>query len=232
MAHRTTYAGAVTDEQVMLLVMTGTVLFTVAIMAIVARKSVALSARLIALTMSLGWEGPRRIWWSGAVRGRWRGIDVELRHMNRYKGTPERLLLTMKAASPARVIMKRRVAGFLSKPITWFGPPLVEPMNLADRERYWVRADELAYVERLFSRAEVAPALESSLIARFDAVDLQPKQLRILRAIDDRAVRKHFNRPIIRFRRDVELIETIAAEEWRLAVVIVEALGLRGYEAS
>ena len=58
----------------------------------------------------------------------------------------------------------------------------------------------------------------------------QPKQLRILRAIDDSAVKKHFNRPFIKFGRDYELIETIATEEWRLAVVIVEALGLRGYE--
>ena len=216
----------------MLQVIGGTLVFTAAIVAIVARKSSALSARLVGLTTSFGWEGPRRIWWSGAIRGRWRGIDVELRHMNRYKGTPERLLLTLKTTSPARVILKRRIAGFLSKPITWFGPPIVEPMSIADRERYWVRSDELAYVERLFSRAEVAPALEPNLIARFDVVDLRPKDLRILRAIDDRAVKNHFNRPMIRFSRDPELIETIAAEEWHLAVVIVESLGLRGYERS
>jgi hypothetical protein len=48
--------------------------------------------------------------------------------------------------------------------------------------------------------------------------------------VDERAVKKHFNRPFLKFGRDVELIETITKEEWRLAVVIVEALGLRGYE--
>ncbi len=85
-------------------------------------------------------------------------------------------------------------------------------------------------MERLFSPAEVAPALEPNLIARFDVVDLQSKQLRILRAVDDRAVKKHFNRPFLKFGRDLELIETISTEEWRLAVVIVESLGLRGYE--
>jgi hypothetical protein len=43
-------------------------------------------------------------------------------------------------------------------------------------------------------------------------------------------VKKHFNRPMIKFGRDLELIDTIAAEEWKLAAAIVEALGMRGYE--
>jgi hypothetical protein len=149
----------VTDQQGVSLVLGGATLFAVLIMLFVARRSGALSARLLGLTTSFGWESPRRIFWGG-VRGRWRGIDVELRHLNRYKGVPERLLLTMKTASPARVIVKRRMTGFLSKPLTWFGPPFVDPMNLYDRERYWVRSNELAYVERLFARAAVAPALE------------------------------------------------------------------------
>jgi hypothetical protein len=72
--------------------------------------------------------------------------------------------------------------------------------------------------------------LERNLIARFDIVDLKPKQLRVLRAVDDSAVKKRFDRPFLSFRRDYELLETIASEEWKLATVIVEALGLRGYE--
>lgn len=230
-ANRTTYADAVNEEQVVWLVIGGgSVVLVVALLVLLAKKSSALSERLLRLTTSFAWEGPRRVWWSGAIRGRWRGFDVELRHMGRYKGIPERLLLTLKTVSPARVIVKRRTGGFLSKPMTLFGPPLVEPMNLADRERFWIRSDELALVERLFSHAEVAPELERNLIAGFDVIDLGPKQLRILRAVDESAVKKHFQRPAIKFTRDVELIETIASEEWRLAVVIVEKLGLRGYE--
>jgi hypothetical protein len=171
----------------------------------------------------------RRIWWSGAWRAQWRGFEVELRHIGRQKGVPERLQLTVNTASPARVIVKRR-GGFMSKPLTLFGPPLVEPMNPALREQFWIRSDELALVERLFARAEVAPEFARNLLARFDVTDLQPKQLRILRAVDDSAVKKHFNRPFLKFGHDYELIETIASEEWKLATVIVEALGLRGYE--
>jgi hypothetical protein len=220
----------VNEEQTVWIVLGLGVVLVVAIIAILARKSSALSERLERLVTSFGWEAPRRVWWSGAIRARWRGFDVELRHMRRYKSVPERLLLMVKTAAPARVIVKRRILGFLSKPITLFGPPLVEPTNLADRERFWIRSDEQVLVERLVSYAEVPPALETNLIARFDVVDLGPKQLRILRAVDDRAVRKHFNRPFLKFGRDYELIDTIVTEEWTLAVLIVEKLGLRGYE--
>ncbi len=219
-----------TEQQIPFIVIGASLLIAAVSLVVISKKSSALSARLAVLVTTFGWEGPRRIWWSGAIRGRWQGLDVEMRHMGRYKSTPERLLLTMNTASPARVIVKRRTGGFLSKPMTLFGPPLVEPMNIAGRERYWVRSNELVLAERLFAHAEVAPALEPNLIAAFDVVDLQAKQLRVMRAIDDRLVKKHFNRPMIKFGRDYELIETIAKEEWRLATVIVQALGLRGYE--
>ena len=221
---------AVTEQQIPYIVIGASLLITAVSLVVISRKSSALSERLRQLTTTFGWEGPRRVWWSGAVRGRWQGLDVELRHMGRYKSMPERLLLTVKTASPARVIVKRRTGGFLSKPFALFGPPLVEPMNVTDRERYWVRSDELVFAERLFSHPAVALALEPNLVAAFDVVNLQPKHLRIMRAIDDRAVKKQYNRPMIKFGRDYELIETIAAEQWQLAMVIVQSLGLRGYE--
>jgi hypothetical protein len=220
----------VSEQQIPYIVIGVSLVVTVLSLIVIAKKGKVLGERLLRLVVSSGWEGPRRVWWNGAIRGRWQGLDVELWHRGRYKSMPERLLLTIKTASPARVIVKRKTGTFLSKPMTLFGPPVVEPMNIADRERYWVRSDELVYAERLFAHAEVAPALEPNLIAAFDVVDLQPKHLRIARAIDERSVKKHFNRPMIKFRRDYELIETIAKEEWRLAMVIVQALGLRGYE--
>src|SRR3954452_5068743 len=227
-ANRTTYAGKVNDTYVIwFFVVAVAVLITV----LVARKSSELAERLTRLITSFGWEAPRRVWWNGALRARWRSFDVELRHIGRQKGVPERLLLIVNTASPARVIVIRR-GGFMSKPMTLFGPPIVEPMNPAVREQFWIRSEELPFVERLFARAEIAPELERNLIARFDVVDLQPKQLRIVRAVDDSAVKKHFNRPFLKFGRDYELIDTIASEEWKLAVMIVETLGLRGYEAA
>lgn len=218
------------DEQAALTVIGVIVVAGIALAVLLVRRSSTLHERLLRLVTTFGWEGPRRVWWSGAIRGRWRGIDVELHHMARYKGIPERILLVVKAGFPARVILKRRTGGFLSKPLTLFGPPLVEPMNFAGRDQYWIRSDQPMFVERLFSRSEVAPTLEANLIAGFDVIDLQSRQLRILRAIDDSAVKKRFNRPFIKFTRDFELIETIASEEWGLAQVIAEGLGMRGYE--
>jgi hypothetical protein len=217
------------DERVVVWAVIGvSVVLATVIVAFLARKSSELSERLMRLAVSFGWEAPLRVWWSGAIRARWRGMAVELRHMGRQKGVPERILLTVNTGSPARVIVKRR-GGFMSKPLTLFGPPIVEPMNAALREQFWVRSDELALVERLFARTEVAPEFERNLIARFDVVDLKAKQLRILRAIDERAVKQRFNRPFITFGRDYELIETIASEEWALAVMIIDTLGLRGF---
>jgi hypothetical protein len=188
----------------------------------------ALHQRLLQLVGSFGWEGARKVWWSGAIRGRWRGLDVELRHMNRYKGIPERLQLTVQSGSPARVILKRRTGGILSKPLTMFGPPLVEPMSFAARDEYWIRSDQPMFVETLLSRAPVTEALEPNLIAGFDFVDVESARLRIMRAVDDRAVKKHFNRPFFQWGKDVELNETIAADEWKLAAAIVEAIGASG----
>jgi hypothetical protein len=218
----------VNEEQIVWLVTGGIVVFAIALVVLLAKKSSGLSERLARLVTSFGWEGPQRVWWNSAIRGRWREFNVELRHMGRYKGVPERLQLTVSAASPARVIAKRR-GGFMSKPLTWFGPPIVEPMNPSVREQLWIRSDELVFVERLFARAEVAAEFERNLIARFDVVDLKPQQIRILRAVDDSAVKKRFDRPFFKFGRDYELIDTIASEEWKLAVMIVETLGLRSF---
>jgi len=226
---RTTYALAMSNSHAAgMLFATFFVLF-IAILLVIARKFSTMQKRLLPLVTSFGWQDPRPGWWN-SIRGQWRGMSVRLQHMGRYKGVPERLQLTVKAASPARVIAKRR-AGFMTKPITLFGPPIVEPMNV-NCELFWIRSDELVFVERLFARAEVAPQFEQNLIARFDVIDLKGKELRILRAVDDGAVKQHFNRPLFRFTRDYDLIETIASEEWKLAVTIVETLGLRGYETA
>jgi hypothetical protein len=101
-------------------------------------------------------------------------------------------------------------------------------MNFADHDQYWIRSDEPMLAERLLSNAAVANALESNLVAQFDAIDLRPARLLLQRAVDDRAVEKRFGRPMFRFGLDLELIETIVTEEWALAKAIIDALGLRG----
>jgi hypothetical protein len=212
------------QEQIGWLVIGGIFVFAVALIAVALGQRSSLNDRLMILAGSLGWEGARTVWWNGAIRGMWRGRPVEIRHMGRYKAVPERLQLTVQIGAPARVIIKRRTGGILSKPLTLFGPPLVEPMNFAARNEYWIRSDQPTFVETLLSRAPVAQVLEPNLIAGFDFVDIGPDRLRVMRAVDDRAVKKRFNRPFFQWTKDLELNETIAAEEWKLAAALVETL--------
>src|SRR5437016_2383761 len=94
-------------------------LFLIVVIVLYRGRSSALRERLMSSAVSFGWESPRRIWWNGAIRATWRGFAVELLHMNRYKGVPERLQVMVNAASPARLIIKRRTGSFLSKPMTF-----------------------------------------------------------------------------------------------------------------
>jgi hypothetical protein len=190
------------------------------------RRSRRLHDLLAQIVAEFGWEGTRRSWWNGALRARWRGYDVELRHMDRYKGIPERIHLTVKCQSPARLIIKHR-SNFLMKPITMFGPPIVEPANITERDQYWIRCDEPVFAETLFTHHEVEPALATNLIAGYDTVDLEPKRLRVLRAIDDSVVKRRFGRPFFRWGRDLDLIETITREAWALTVIVVASAGVR-----
>lgn len=193
------------------------------------RGTSKITQRLLDAARSFGWENPRRVWWNGNVRGRWRGLAVELSHMNRYKGIPERLLLRIRGdAPPSRVILKRRTGGFLNKPMTMFGPPLVEPMSFAEREQYWVRADEMMQTEAVLGKKDVVTALNPNLISSFDVVHIDKRGVRILRALDDAAVKERYRRPTIQWRRDAEFVEQIAREEWPLGAAIAEAVGMRG----
>src|SRR5437588_12711845 len=93
------------EGEVSLLVVGASAVVAVLLIVILARKSSRLSERLLRLAASFGWEAPQRIWWSGAIRARWRGMAVELRHMYRQKGVPERRVLIVNgAASAGRVI--------------------------------------------------------------------------------------------------------------------------------
>src|SRR4051812_16578734 len=82
----------VVSEQISYIVIGVSLVVTVLSLIVIMKKSSALSARLAALVTTFGWEGPRRVWWNRAIRARWQGLDVELRHFGRYKSMPERLL--------------------------------------------------------------------------------------------------------------------------------------------
>jgi len=177
-----------------------------------------------------GLEQARQVWWNGAIRGIWQGFGADLRHMNRYKGVPERVQLTLGAAAPARIIIKRRTGGFLNKPMTLFGPPLVDPMRFVGREHFWFRTEQPMLLETLLSSKGMAEALEANLIVSFDVVDIGPGRVKILRAVDDGRVRQHYGHSRFSWRSDPELADPVVAEEWKLAEAIAGSGILRRTE--
>jgi hypothetical protein len=224
----TTYPIAVREIPIDSLAFIGVAVFATLLIVVAFRGSSKISQRLLEAARSFGWENPRRLWWNGNVRGRWRGLVVELSHMNRYKGIPERLQLRIRGeAPPSRMIIKRRTGGFLDKPMTMFGPPLVEPMTFAERDQYWIRADQMMQAEAVLGKKDVVAALDTNLIGAFDAVNIDKSGVRILRALDEGAVKARYHRATIQWRRDPEFVEQIAREEWPLAAAMSGAVAMR-----
>ncbi|HKO54640.1 MAG TPA: hypothetical protein VJ276_02110 [Thermoanaerobaculia bacterium] len=216
------------DEQLFWLWIAGFVAFFVLLLVFVSRQSSKKRQAFTRLAQELGIQDARRSWVMGVgVRGTWNGFAVRLELIARYKGVPERLLTTIALQSPGRILITRRTGRRLNKPLTLFGPPIVTPMTLADAERFWIRSDQPALVERLFAPREVAPLLEQNLIERFDLVDLGPRRLIVRRATDERQVRAKYGIATFNFKRDTSYIETIAREEWALATMIVRELSLQ-----
>ncbi|HEV7919707.1 MAG TPA: hypothetical protein VGR02_02835 [Thermoanaerobaculia bacterium] len=217
-----------TEEQVFWLALGGFALLFALLMIYASKRSSKRQQIFTRIAQELGIQDVRRSWLVGAgVRGTWNGYPVRQQLLGRYKGVPERLLTTVTLQSPGRIMITRRVGKVLSKPMTLFGPKLVTPMTPAVQERFWVRSDQPAFVERFFASSEAVPLLEQNLIERFDLVDLNARRLLVRRATDERQVRARYGIATINFKRDMRYIETIAREEWALATMIIRELSLR-----
>lgn len=216
------------EQQTVLLVVAAFAVFFVLLVVFALRRSSQTVEAFYRLGQELGLQDLRRTRFFGAgVRGMWNGHAVRMQMFGRYKSMPERVITQIATQSPGRILITRRTGGILSKPMTMFGPPIVTPQNLPDPERFWVRSDQPAFIERFFAGSGVAPQLETNLIVAFDLVDLSAKRLVIRRATDESKVRNKYGIPMIRFRRDARYVETIAREEWQLATMMVRELSLR-----
>jgi hypothetical protein len=216
------------EEQVFWLAAGGFVVLFVLLIVYASKRSSKRQEVFNRMAQELGIQDVRRSWLAGAgVRGTWNGYAVRQQLLGRYKGVPERLLTTITLQSPGRIMVTRRIGKALSKPMTFFGPKLVTPMTAGVAERFWVRSDQPAFVERFFASSEAVPLLDQNLIERFDLVDLNAKRLLVRRATDERQVRAKYGIATMNFKRDLRYVETIAREEWALATMMVRELSLR-----
>lgn len=214
------------DQVVLLLIFSAFGIFIAVILVTVNRRSSSIRELLRHLATAAGWTNLQSLFLAGAgVKGMWRQFPVQLAYWPRRKGVPARLRLRIGARTDARLIIKRRFEGFLSnRPLTWFGPPVIEVRNPA-AAAMWVRGDP-ALAERVFADANVSSMLDRNLIARFDEVKIDGNGLRITRALDDSKVRAKYAIPMFSMSFNAEQYAPIAQEEVALAQAMVEKVSL------
>jgi hypothetical protein len=210
----------------------GILVFGIVVVAVIlivvagSRGMTAIRELLRSLATSAGWTDLRNAFMVAAgVKGTWRSFPVALSYMGRQKGTPQRLILNVGARSDSRLIIKRRFTGLFNRPLTWFGPPLIE-LRHSSAEELWVRADEPTLAERLFGDSSLAALMGTNLVARFDEIRIDRGGLRLTRALDDRLVKEKYGMATFAFRPDTEKLEPIAREELALAEALVNKLSM------
>ncbi len=190
----------------------------IVVIALLSRHTKAIREILAALATSAGWSGLRNVFLAGAgVKGMWRSFPVELSYHPRQKGVPERLVLKVRARTDGRLIVKRKFQGlFSNRPLSWFGPPVIDVHHPAAAE-LWIRSDQPALAERLFTDSDLARKVAGNLAVRFDEVRIDRRGLKVVRALDPRSP---FS--AVKFDR----VESIAREELELAEALVERLSV------
>jgi len=184
-------------------------LFLIIVMVVQSNQSKRLRERLEMMAREMGWAELRS---SGffvlMVQGIWNGYSVRVRRLARQKYTPERIATTIRIQAPARIIVTRRQHGiFAGRPVTLFGPPLVE---LPLYSQFWIRADEITLAERLMN-SSAAAMLDRLLQTRFDFLRLGGDQLVVQRVSAS----------------DPDNVARLAREELELLRVVIDALALR-----
>jgi hypothetical protein len=211
------------NEYVAIAIACTTILLLVLIIAAVWRSSTTKSSireRIRNLVLAAGWTNLTNPFFLIGVKGIWRSFPVEFAYRTREKSTPRRFILTIGAQTDARLIVKRRFAGFFSnKPMTWFGPPLID----AGQDELWVRGDQPTLAQRIFADPQMAALIAENVVGRFDEIRVDKRGLRIRRALDERPVRARYGLPLF---FDPEKAEPIAREELALAEALVGRLSM------
>lgn len=212
------------DEQIVLVAFAAGAALVIAVIVVLSRRTTSVRDVLQNLALSAGWTDLRKVFLGSGVRGMWRSFPVKLVYIARQKGTPQQFVLTVRARTDWRLSIKRKFEGvFSNKPVTWFGPPLVE-VHHPRAQVLWVRSDEVGLAERLFSDDVLAQLISENLVARFDQISVGRRGLTIRRSLDDTPVRKKYDMPAFTWSFQPALFEPIARQELELSQAIVEKL--------
>lgn len=179
-------------------------IFVVGVAVFVSRRRAA--AMKIA-ARNAGLSGIRtRLW--GDVLGSWRGYMVTLRIRGGGRDGPERAVVEIAAATPARLGIHKRLK--LDINLSPFGPPIVQ--TAFDGE-YVVRSDDNMLAQRLLGDEKITTALRLTILERMDRLELATSRVRVTRVT-----------------RSTSREQALSAA-WQLATVVVERLGLPPVES-
>jgi hypothetical protein len=181
------------------------------------RRNAKLRDVLLPLMTSAGWSDLRPMFLvRTGLRGTWRSLPAEIAYGMRNRQTPERLILSLGVRSQTRLVVKRRMHGFWTRPFTLWGPPLVE-LQRPDAQQFWIRSDEVVYADRVFGDDNLVKLIGENLVVAFDEIRMDGNGIRIKRAIDERGVREKYNLAAFRLTFDPQRFMPIAREEIELA---------------
>lgn len=173
------------------------------------RKSKELRERLETMAREMGWSDMK---WSSfltmGIQGMWNGYSGRIRRIPRQKSVPERIAASVRLQAPARIVITRRQHGIFSgRPLTWFGPPMLE---LPLYSQFWIRADEITLADRLM-HSSAAPMLDRVLQSRLDFLRMGRDELTVQRVSS----------------KDPDEVARLAREELELLRGVIDALALR-----
>lgn len=201
------------------------VIMVVLVFAVNARsKSIRRVVRDVAA--SSGWSNLETMSFvANGVRGWWRQFPVELAYQAEQRRVPQRLTLKLRARTDMKLIVTRKLHGvFWNKPLTWFGPPLIE-MHQPAASDLWVRGDAML-ADRVFADPAVASLIASNVVDLFDEVKVNEKGIRITRALAERPVRQKYGMPVFTMTFDAQQFAPIAREEIQLAEALAGKLSV------
>ena len=200
-------------------------IFTIVVVHFVRKHIAAIRDVLGRVVSAAGWSEVRSTFLGAAgVKGMWQSFPVRLRYHQRQKSIPERLVLTVRAQTDARLIVRRKLPGLFSNR-RWFGPPVIE-MRQREAADLWVQGDQPTLAERLFSDAEMVQKIVANLLASQDEIRIDNRGLKITRALDEVPPRIRFGLGLRGFKFDANRYETIAREELALVEALVKRLSV------
>lgn len=160
-----------------------------------------------AAAQNAGLSGVRARFW-GDVVGSWRGYTVKLLIRGGGRNGPERAVVEIAAATPARLAIHKRLQMNLN--ISPFGPPIVQ--TAFDGE-YVVRSDDNMLAQRLLGDEKITAEMRLAILERRDELELNKGHVRATR------VTRSTSR------------EQAIGVAFKLVAVVVERLGLPPVES-